>query len=53
MSDIATGDLPAAMTVSQGECIGRKGKIQVSRLPDDTIPFGGKTQFLIEGQLDL
>lgn len=50
---LATGDLPDAMTVSQGVCIGRNGKVNVSRLGEETILIGGNTLILIEGTVEL
>lgn len=50
---LSTGGLPDAMTVSQGVCIGREGKVQVSRLGKDTLLIGGNTIVMIEGTVEL
>ena len=50
---LATGDLPDEMIVSQGVCLGRKGKVHVSRSGEDTILIGGQTLILIEGSVEL
>lgn len=49
---LSTGDLPNAMTVSQGVCLGREGRVQVSRIGDDTILIGGNTIVMIDGTLE-
>jgi len=46
---LAKGDLPDAMTVSQGVCLGREGRVLVTRGAGDTVLIGGQVQMMIEG----
>ena len=50
---LATGDLPPSMTVSQGVCLGRSGKVMVSRQDSGGVLIGGAVQMMIEGELTL
>jgi PhzF family phenazine biosynthesis protein len=46
----ASGDARGAYVASQGTCLGRRGRIHVSRDPDGRIWIGGTTRTQVEGQ---
>ena len=46
----ASGDARGAYVASQGTCLGRRGRIHVSRDPDGRIWIGGATRTQVEGQ---
>jgi PhzF family phenazine biosynthesis protein len=50
----AEGRLPGPLTVSQGGCIGRHGRVSIRPVDGgDEIHIGGATSILIEGTVDL
>ena len=49
----AEGRLPGDVTVRQGTCIGRHGRVYVRPVDASTVKIGGQTHILIDGRLQL
>ena len=49
----ADGRLPRAVSVAQGTCIGREGRVAIAPLDDVNVSIGGHTHILIEGSVSI
>jgi len=49
----AEGRLPRAVSVAQGTCIGREGRVAIAPLDEMNVSIGGQTHILIEGSVSI
>jgi len=49
----AEGRLPRAVTVAQGSCIERHGRVEINPVDRHNVKIGGQTHILIEGEVSL
>ena len=47
------GQLDQPITVAQGTCINRHGRVAITPVDSDTVKIGGQTHILIEGTVRL